>query len=381
MLFGAVACVLLVACANVANLLLIRAAGRGQEIALRVALGASRWRVIRSLLMESTLLALIGGAIGLAGTYWLVRGFVALDPIKLPRIQEISVDRGVLLFACLGALLTGVLFGLWPALRASRPDLNKALKEGSKSNAAGPLGRRRGRGAMAVAQMALTIVLLTGAGLLLRSFVARVSVPLGFRPEGVLGVELSWTAHKGIEQLLERIRALPGVRTGRDALGLGIRGIAGRLERIVGDDVRARVQAADLVLTALGEPEIAIAANRDPLGLGVRQGHRELADQIGADVEQADLVERGLGEVDVPVGPGDDLIDHRIGREREQGVLGDCAGTGIEHPEDVACALVKPDVSVDGVVSDQAQLAAGGRRSQGRCTPERGSGRGRRRSG
>lgn len=211
-LFGAVACVLLVACANVANLLLIRAAGRGQEIALRVALGASRWRVIRSLLMESTLLALIGGAIGLAGTYWLVRGFVALDPIKLPRIQEISVDRGVLLFACLGALLTGVLFGLWPALRASRPDLNKALKEGSKSNAAGPLGRRRGRGAMAVAQMALTIVLLTGAGLLLRSFVARVSVPLGFRPEGVLGVELSWTAHKGIEQLLERIRALPGVQ-------------------------------------------------------------------------------------------------------------------------------------------------------------------------
>jgi putative ABC transport system permease protein len=216
-LFGAVACVLLVACANVANLLLIRAAARGQEIALRVALGASRWRVVRSLLTESTLLALTGGAIGLAGTYWLVRGFVALDPIKLPRIHEIAVDRGVLLFACLGALLTGVLFGLWPALRASRPDLNKALKEGSKSNAAGPLGRSRGRSAMAVAQMALTIVLLTGAALLLRSFVARVSVPLGFRPTGVLGVELPWTAHKGIEQLLERIRALPGVQ----AIGAG----------------------------------------------------------------------------------------------------------------------------------------------------------------
>ena len=213
LLFGAVTCVLLVACANVANLLLTRAADRGQEIALRVALGASRWRVVQSLLMESTLLALIGGAIGLAGTYWLVRGFVAFDPIQLPRVHEIAVDRGVLLFACLGALLTGVLFGLWPALRASRPDLNKALKEGSKSNAAGPVGRSLGRSAMAVAQMALTIVLLTGAALLLRSFVARVSVPLGFRPEGVLGVELPWTAHKGIEQLLDHIRTLPGVQS------------------------------------------------------------------------------------------------------------------------------------------------------------------------
>jgi putative ABC transport system permease protein len=139
-LFGAVACVLLVACANVANLLLVRAAGRGQEIALRMALGASRWRVVRSLLTESMLLALIGGAIGLAGTYWLVRAFVALDPIQLPRVHEIAVDRGVMLFASLAAILTGVLFGLWPALRASRLDLNKALKEGSKSNAAGRRG-------------------------------------------------------------------------------------------------------------------------------------------------------------------------------------------------------------------------------------------------
>ena len=216
-LFGAVACVLLIACANVANLLLARAAGRGQEIALRVALGASRWRLIRGLLTESILLACLGGVAGLAGTYWLIRGFVALDPIKLPRVHEIAVDGTVLLFASLAAVLTGMLFGLWPALRTSQPDLNEALKEGARSRAPGFGGRSHARSVLAVAQMALTIVLLTGALLLLRSFVLRVSVPLGFQPDGVLAVQLPWTAHSGIDQLLERIRALPGVQ----AVGAG----------------------------------------------------------------------------------------------------------------------------------------------------------------
>jgi putative ABC transport system permease protein len=212
-MLGAVGCVLLIACANVANLLLARAAGRRREIALRVALGASRWRVIRCLLTESVLLGVAGGALGLAAAALGVRAFVAVDPLKLPRIQEIAVDGGVLLFTFVVAVATGVVFGIAPALGLSRPDLNQALKDGAPGHAAGGLRRNRGRNALGVAQVALAIVLLVGSGLLLRSFVQRVTVPLGFRPDGVLAVELPWFAHRRIDEVLERLRALPGVET------------------------------------------------------------------------------------------------------------------------------------------------------------------------
>ncbi|MCP5119362.1 MAG: FtsX-like permease family protein, partial [bacterium] len=212
-LLAAVACVLLIACANVTNLLLIRAKRRQREIALRLALGAGRWRVVRSLLMESLLLALTGGAAGVAWAYWSVELFVAFDPLRLPRIEEIAVDPTVLLFTFVVAMATGVLFGLAPALRVSRPDLNEALKEGSERRSLAGGGRSRVRGALAVVQIALAVVLLTSTGLLLRSFVNRISVPLGFRPDGVLGVELPWGAHRRIDEILERVRSVPGVES------------------------------------------------------------------------------------------------------------------------------------------------------------------------
>ena len=212
-LLGAVGCVLLIACANVANLLLTRASGRKREIALRLALGASRWRIVRSLLIESVLLAVCGGLLGVAWAYWGVRLFVSLDPLQLPRIHEIAVDSGMLLFTLVVAVSTGVLFGLAPALRVSRPDLNETLKDGSERQASSGAGQNRLRSLLAVAQIALAIVLLTGAGLLLRSFIRRISVPLGFRPEGVLAVELPWSVRKQIDPVLERIRALPGIRS------------------------------------------------------------------------------------------------------------------------------------------------------------------------
>src|ERR1022692_1701809 len=220
-LLGAVGCVLLIACANVANLLLTRASGRKREIALRLALGASRWRVVRSLLVESVLLAMAGGLLGVAWAQWGVHLFVAVDPLKLPRIHEIAVDSGMLLFTLVVAVSTGVLFGLAPALRVSRPDLNETLKDGSERQVSGGgVGQNRLRSVLAVAQIALAIVLLTGAGLLLRSFIRRISVPLGFRPEGVLSVELPWSARKQIDPVLERIRALPGVRSAGAATAL-----------------------------------------------------------------------------------------------------------------------------------------------------------------
>ncbi|HSB17074.1 MAG TPA: ABC transporter permease [Bryobacteraceae bacterium] len=210
-LMGAVACVLLIACANVANLLLVRATGRRREIALRLALGASRSRVVRCLLTESVVLSLAGGALGVAAAYWLVRAFVAFDPIQLPRVHDVVVDGWVLLYALAAAITTGVVFGIVPALRASKPDLGSGLKEGPGVRGAGEFRKSRGRNALAAAQIALALVLVVGASLLLRSFVMRVSVPLGFQPEGVLAVELPWSAHRRVDELLERFRALPGV--------------------------------------------------------------------------------------------------------------------------------------------------------------------------
>src|ERR1035441_4483446 len=210
-LMGAVACLLLIACANVANLLLVRATGRRREIALRLALGASRWRIVRCLLTESALLSLGGGLLGVAAAHGLVRGFVAVDPIHLPRIHEVAVDGPVLLFALAAALATGIVFGLAPALRVSRPDVGRGLKEGPDAAGMGGLGKNRWRSTLAVAQISLAVMLLVSAGLLLRSFVMRVSVPLGFRPEGVLAAELPWWVHSNVDELLERLRSVPGV--------------------------------------------------------------------------------------------------------------------------------------------------------------------------
>jgi predicted permease len=211
-LMGAVGCLLLIACANVAGLLLVRATGRRREFALRMALGAGRWRVARVLLAESVLLALAGGAAGTAAAYGLVRVFVALDPIHLPRIQEVAVNGTVLLYGLLAAAATGLLFGLAPALRASSPDLGNRLKEGPGAPGSGEFGKNRGRSVLASVQIALAVMLLVGAGLLLHSFVLRVSVPLGFQPEGVLAVELPWGVRARIDELLGRLRALPGVQ-------------------------------------------------------------------------------------------------------------------------------------------------------------------------
>jgi putative ABC transport system permease protein len=211
-LLAAVGCLLLIACANVANLMLARAAGRQREFALRLTLGASRWRVVRYVLAESTLLAVMGGILGVVGAYWGVRVFVTFDPFHLPRLQEIAVNSSMLLFTLLVAVSTGVLCGLAPALRSSRPDLNETLKEGSERLGSGP-SRTRSRSVLAIGQIALSMVLLASAGLLLRSFVRRVTVPLGFRPEGVLAVELPWNVNPKIDELLERLRALPGVQS------------------------------------------------------------------------------------------------------------------------------------------------------------------------
>jgi predicted permease len=221
LLLGAVGFVLLIACANVANLMLARGAARRKEMAVRLALGASRLRVVRQLLTESVMLALLGGAAGLLIAVWGVAALVALGPEVLPRAQGVGLDARVLSFTLALSVATGLLFGLAPALQTTKPDLNESLKDRSRGATAGRK-RDRVRRLLVVAEVALSLVLLVGGGLMLRSFLRLTSVDPGFDPRGVLTmtVPLNGSGHKTdaeraafFEQLLTQVRALPGVKS------------------------------------------------------------------------------------------------------------------------------------------------------------------------
>jgi putative ABC transport system permease protein len=220
-LLGAVGFVLLIACANVANLLLARAAAREKEIALRTALGARRSRIVRQLLTESVLLALLGSLLGLGLAWWGIKALAAISPRDLVSLQGVGLDLTVLAWTVGVSLLTGIIFGLAPALEATRVDLNDALKEGGKG-AGGQSARSRGlRSALVVAEVALALVLLASAGLLLKSFARLRNIDTGFNTENVLTMVVRLPAAKYkdpqmvafFRQAVERIRALPGVRS------------------------------------------------------------------------------------------------------------------------------------------------------------------------
>jgi putative ABC transport system permease protein len=215
---GAVGFVLLIACANLANLMLARIGGRGREMAVRAALGASRKRIVRQLLTESLMLAVAGGIAGLLLSIWAVRWLVSLSPDTIPRVQEISVDYRVAGFTLLVSVITGVLFGLGPALQVSKTDLTDALKDTGRTTAG--LRKQRLRNALVVSEVALSLVLLVGAGLLIRSFAKLNQVNPGFKPDQVLTLGVSLLANKYPEeeqvagfysQILERLAAVPGV--------------------------------------------------------------------------------------------------------------------------------------------------------------------------
>jgi predicted permease len=229
-LLGAVGLVLLVACANVANLLLARAIARQKEFALRAALGAGRGRVVRQLLAESLLLALAGGALGVVLAYWGLSGVRALGPRSIPRLAEIAIDGRVLAFTLLVSAGSGLLFGLAPALRISRIDLTAALKQAGQGAGDSTWGRGHAtRRLLVVSELALSVLLLIGAGLLIRSFANLQSVDPGFNPRGVLtfGLQLNGRQYNGPQpvlaayrQIWERLDRLPGVRASGGASDL-----------------------------------------------------------------------------------------------------------------------------------------------------------------
>ena len=220
MMLGAVVLVLLIASANVANMLLARATERQKEIAIRSALGAGRWRIVRQLVTESMLLSIVSGTLGFLVAIWGIHLLVALSPSDLPRVKEVTVDLRVLGFTLAVSLLTGILFGLLPALQASRPHLIERIKAGGRSGMSG-VGHHRVSSGLVAAEVALSLILLVGAGLLIRSFLRLQAVNPGFNSQNVLTMQLDLngpnykTGAQVIafhDQLLERIKRLPGVQ-------------------------------------------------------------------------------------------------------------------------------------------------------------------------
>jgi putative ABC transport system permease protein len=222
-LLGAVSLVLLIACANITSLNLSRASERYKEIAVRTALGASRWRIIRQLLLESLLLASLGGAGGWLFAYWGVHVFIVSGLSKIPRLSEMGLDYRIFIFTVIISVLTGLVFGLAPALVAAKADLSSALKEGSRSATA---GRNRLRQTLVVAEIALAFVVLIGAGLLFSSFARLLAVKPGFNPQHLLTMRILLTNQQYIKsvdrkrfvaELNTRLEALPGV----ESVGIG----------------------------------------------------------------------------------------------------------------------------------------------------------------
>ncbi len=231
-LLGAVAFVLLIACANVANLLLARAASRQKEIAVRTALGASRLRVIRQLLTESVLLSLVSGLLGLGLSLWLIKLLIAIIPPNTPRLDEIAINWQVFGFTLSVTILAGLMFGLFPALQTSRPNLNETLKDsGQRGSDTG--GRNRVGGLLIISEIALSFILLAGAGLLIKSFLHLREIDPGFNPDNVLTMRLGlpWKNYEEAERrrqlfehLIDRVKATPGVQSAGATLSLPLGG-------------------------------------------------------------------------------------------------------------------------------------------------------------
>ncbi len=232
LLLGAVSLVLLIACMNVANLLLARAASRGREVAIRTAMGAGRGRVVRQLLTESVLLSLGGGVLGIFLAWASLGPLLKISAGSVPQIVPIELDRSVLAFTFGVSLVTGLIFGLVPALRTAKLDIRESLNEGSRGSTSGP-GQHRLRGVLVASEMALAVLLLVGSGLLLRSFSRLQEVPPGFQTDHLLvaDIPLSETAYAKPEQryeffdrLVERAKVLPGVRSAGAASFLPVSG-------------------------------------------------------------------------------------------------------------------------------------------------------------
>jgi putative ABC transport system permease protein len=342
-LFGAVAFVLLIACANVTNLLLARSAARQKEMAIRSAIGAGRLRLVRQLLTESLLLSLMGGAAGLLAAKWGVKLLVALSPAGIARIQESEVDGRALGFTCVVVVLTGLIAGALPAMQASKTDVSGTLKELSGARS-GQGGARRALSALMIAELALALVLLTGAGLMIRSFLRLLAVPRGFNPDGVLTLTLSPSAAKYpwqspqlsayFQESLDRVRALPGIQSAALASALPL---AGPTRRLIGIEIEGRPPYEEPGKEPGVDANFVSPEYFQTMGIQIRAG-RPFTSQDGAEAPRVVIINETLAR---RFFPNENPIGHRLlfmGNELATivGVVGDAYNRGLDsevYPE------------------------------------------------
>jgi putative ABC transport system permease protein len=308
-LLGVVGCVLLVACVNVANLMLARATARQKEFALRAALGASRWRIVRQLLIESLLLAVVGGALGFALSLWALKLLLNAIPVQLPFWMNFGIDLRVLVFTLGITLLTGLIFGAVPALQTSRVDLNDTLKEGGR----GATGfRGRSRSFLVVTEIALSLVLLVGAGLMIQSFLRLRQVNIGVDAKNVLTATVLLPRAKYrtpeqrstfFKQLVERVRHLPGVQSAGATATLPLHGNNwGRSLTVEGYPVLSVGQAPSIQHTVVTPDYFRT------MGITLLAG-RDFADTDTADAPKVTIVDERLARHYWPSG---DAVGKRV---------------------------------------------------------------------
>ena len=280
---------LLIACANVANLQLARAAARHRELAVRAALGASRWRIARQLLMESVIVAIAGAAAGVLLAQWAIVALLAAAPRSLADIHSVHIDLRVLCFTAALAMLTGILFGLAPALQAMRRDVNESLKEDSRGAGHGTRSGRLRR-TLVIAETALAVVLLIGAVLLIRSFARLQAVWPGFDPHNMLAVKIDLPQQKYAQpsariqffrQLLDRVRVLPGVVAASGNAFLPFTGVGSATDfYVIGRPVAPALSDRPIVDVRVVEPDY-FQTMRIPLLRGRFFNEREMTEQSG----------------------------------------------------------------------------------------------------
>jgi putative ABC transport system permease protein len=325
-LFAAVAFVLLIACANIANLLLARAQSRQKEMAIRSAMGAGRWRIARQLLTESVLLALIGGTLGMLIAQWGIKLILYISPDAIPRAKEISLDWRVLAFTVGLSFLTGLLFGLVPALQAGVVDVHETLKETGR----GTSGKHWLRSSLVVVEVATTLVLLIGAGLMIRSFYRLQKVNPGFSYDHLTSFTVSLPERKYttvdqrgqfFSRLLENLRALPGVESTAAASGLPLGNNGWQTSFIVDGRPRPPRDQTPLMEACLVTPDYFRAMNI-PLKRGrYFESGDDRSNLVGKDLSKLNEVERDFAALDTIVideefarrhWPNEDAVGKRI---------------------------------------------------------------------
>ncbi|HVF21565.1 MAG TPA: ABC transporter permease, partial [Pyrinomonadaceae bacterium] len=358
-LLGAVACVLLIACANVANLLLARATGRHKEMAIRAALGASRLRVIRQLLIESVLLSLVGGAVGLLLAVWWSDLLIALGKEDIPRAVHVEMDWRVLGFTFGVSVLTGLIFGLFPAFHSSKTNLVESLKDGGRGTSDG--GRRtRMRSALAVGELAIAVVLLVAAGLLVQSLWRLQNVNSGLQPEGVLTFNLALPESKYntdrqsqfFGELKTRLESSPGVQMSSPIFPLPLSGDRFSISfQIEGREVAEKDEpSADLFMAGVGY----FRAMGIPIVKGRDFDNRDLRGSTPVAIITEEFARQHFPNED-PIGkrihPGISTIEGDDSRMREiVGVVGDIRNRGLDTPSTPAYYLPQTQVPFSQMV-------------------------------